>query len=239
MEETNITITITNRRYSLKILKEDETLVKKAVSNLQKKVKYYADSFEYKDHQDLFAMISLDCLTQELHRTVTKSNSIIEVCYDSVFISYSFLDRFFANSLNEILKELGVRTFLFEKDAPGGKELDKIMIDGIHENDRLLFISSENSIKSAACQYELSEARHKENKLWENIFFPIHIDNFLFSVIKSQIRPREKAEEYWKNINSLKKINSLDFSSFNTPNPDKDKFFKNAQKLADQLRKEF
>ncbi|MEO6524984.1 MAG: molecular chaperone Tir, partial [Mucilaginibacter sp.] len=37
----------------------------------------------------------------------------------------------------------------------------------------------------------------------------------LFTVAKNQIRPIEKADEYWENIEELKRINSTDFSEFN------------------------
>lgn len=140
-----------------------------------------------------------------------------KIDFRSVFISYSFKDKNFANLLNSELNKHGVKTFLWEKDAPGGHTLQEIMSGNIKKHDKILFIASANSIKSKACQYELSEGRKKQESSWETVFFPIHIDDFLFTVKKSQIRPILMAGEYWENIEELKRINSKDFVKFNKP----------------------
>ena len=44
--------------------------------------------------------------------------------------------------------------------------------------------------------------------------FPIHIDNFLFEITKDVIRPKDVQDEYWKNIEELRSLNSIDFSQF-------------------------
>lgn len=137
-----------------------------------------------------------------------------DVKLQSVFISYSFKNKDFAKRINASLMSKGVITFLWEKDAPGGKGLKKIMKENVDRFDRVLFIASEHSLRSAACQFELSEGRKKQEKLWKDIYFPIHIDNYLFEVQKEDIRPLEKQDEYWKNIQELKQLNSIDFSAF-------------------------
>ena len=114
--------------------------------------------------------------------------------------------------MNDSLKKKGISTFLWEKDAPGGKGLKKIMKENVKKHDRLLFIASENSIKSKACHFELSEGRLKQETMWKDILFPIHIDNYLFEVEKDDIRPFESQDEFWLNIQELKEINSIDFS---------------------------
>lgn len=136
------------------------------------------------------------------------------ILYYKVFISYSFADKAFVRKMNDALRLKGVSTFLWENDAPGGKSLKKIMSENIEKNDKILFIASENSIKSQACRYELTEGRKKQDKLWKTIFFPIHIDNYLFTVKKEDVRPRDMREEYWQNILDLREINSSDFSEF-------------------------
>lgn len=55
----NIKVIIAGRPYYLTIEREEEELVRKAVEELNKTIKEYADSFNYKDRQDLFAMIAL------------------------------------------------------------------------------------------------------------------------------------------------------------------------------------
>ena len=137
-----------------------------------------------------------------------------KVEFQSIFISYSFKDKIIANRINEELRKRGISTFLWEKDAPYGKTLKEIMSKNIKEKDRILFIASKNSLKSQACHYELTQGRKKQEKIWENILFPIHIDNFLFEVTKEMIRPKEMQDEYWSNIKELKNINSINFSQF-------------------------
>jgi uncharacterized protein YjbI with pentapeptide repeats len=140
--------------------------------------------------------------------------AVIDNPFSSVFISYSFKDAGFAKLLNDELRKRNVSTFLWQSDAPGGRRLPEIMRSNIDAKDRLLFIASEHSIKSAACQFELTQGRLKSDKLWQTILFPIHVDNFLFDIQFDQIRPKSKAQEYWDNIVELRDINSLDFSKF-------------------------
>lgn len=137
-----------------------------------------------------------------------------KVEYQTIFISYSFHDREFATRLNDALRRKGISTFMWEKDAPGGRGLKKIMKENVKKHDRLLFIASKNSIKSKACHFELSEGRKKQEELWQEILFPIHIDNFLFEVEKEDIRPMQLQDEFWQNILELKEINSLNFCDF-------------------------
>jgi uncharacterized protein YjbI with pentapeptide repeats len=157
--------------------------------------------------------------------------------FQSVFISYSFKDRIFAKRLNDALKNKGVFTFLWELDAPGGKGVKRIMRENIQKHDRILFIASENSIRSKACQFELSEGRKKQEELWTDIFFPIHIDNYLFTVEKEEIKPKSLQSEYWENISALKDINSLDFCAFNRLEYNQDQFDDLVFKLVKALKK--
>jgi hypothetical protein len=110
------------------------------------------------------------------------------------------------------------------------------MTSGITAHDKLLFIASENSIKSKACQYELTTARKKQEASWENVFFPITIDDYLFKVKKAQIRPIELANEYWENIEEIKRVNALDFSSFNNKAYDEKDFEEQFEKIVDGLK---
>lgn len=134
-----------------------------------------------------------------------------DVVLQSVFISYSFKDKIFAVKLNQSLRAKGVLTFLWEKDAPRGRPLKRIMMENVKKFDRLLFIASSNSIKIQACQFELSEGRKKQDINWTIILFPIHIDTFMFDLEKDDIKPRERMDEYWEKILELREIHSLDF----------------------------
>ncbi len=110
------------------------------------------------------------------------------------------------------------------------------MTSGIGAHDKLLFIASEHSIRSKACQFELTTARKKQEVSWENVFFPITIDDYLFKVKKNQIRPVELANEYWENIEEIKRVNALDFSPFNNKKFEEDDFNNMFQKIVDGLK---
>jgi len=58
---------------------------------------------------------------------------------------------------------------------------------------------------------------------------------FLFEVEKNKIRPLDKADEYWKNIQELRSINSADFRSFNKDRIDSKKFKEAVRKIVSQL----
>lgn len=162
-----------------------------------------------------------------------------KVYFHSTFISYSFKDRKIAQRINVDLHKRGITTFLWEKDAPSGKYLKQIMELNIHAKDRVLFIASENSIKSTACHFELSEACKKQDKEWKVVLFPIHIDNYLFEVKKHEIRPLSKQEEYWLNLEELKMINSIDFSQcFDSIQEPTSSYYKALDKLVEGLKKE-
>jgi uncharacterized protein YjbI with pentapeptide repeats len=82
-----------------------------------------------------------------IHNTDVKDYLIgltSKIEFQSIFISYSFADKAFAKSINDELMRKGILTFLWEKDAPGGKPLKKIMEKGVKEKDRVLFIASKN-----------------------------------------------------------------------------------------------
>lgn len=158
--------------------------------------------------------------------------------FQSIFISYSFEDKEFASRLNESLRSYGVLTFFWSLDAPGGKRLKDIMKENIKKKDRLLFIASEHSIKSPACQFELTQGRKKQEDSWSNVFFPIHIDDYLFRVERETIKPKLIQDEYWENIQEIIEFNSIDFSEFIKLGYDNDKFEVKVQELIKSLKKE-
>ena len=55
----NIKITIAGRPYRLSVKSEEEEVVRKAADFVNQTILEYSKAFEYKDHQDLFAMIAL------------------------------------------------------------------------------------------------------------------------------------------------------------------------------------
>lgn len=211
---------------------------------LTKKLKY--DSYATMDFQTILQSEELNYeilstyfnIKNKVNLKAIISGITTQKNFLTVFISYSFKDSEFAQKINDSLNNKGIRTFMWEKDAPGGKSLEDIMTSGIGAHDKLLFIASEFSIRSKACQFELTTARKKQEISWNNVFFPITIDDYLFKVKKSQIRPVELANEYWENISEIKLVNALDFSPFNKKEYNQADFDKMFQKIIDGLKVE-
>lgn len=57
--DLNIKVDIGGRPYSLTINREEEELVRKAAEDVNKTITKYSKAFEYKDMQDLYAMVTL------------------------------------------------------------------------------------------------------------------------------------------------------------------------------------
>ena len=57
--DLNIKVDIGGRPYSLTISREEEELVRKAAEDVNRTITKYSKAFEYKDMQDLYAMVTL------------------------------------------------------------------------------------------------------------------------------------------------------------------------------------
>ncbi len=69
----NIKVIIAGRPYHLTVEREEEELVRKAVEMVNKTIKEYAESFNYKDQQDLFAMTALQHVANSMRLENEKS----------------------------------------------------------------------------------------------------------------------------------------------------------------------
>ena len=69
----NIKVFIAGRPYSLGVERTGEEVVRKAAENLNETIKQYSESFEYKDQQDLFAMVALQAVANSLKLEEEKS----------------------------------------------------------------------------------------------------------------------------------------------------------------------
>ena len=59
MEDVTITVNIADRPYRLKIKGEEEEVIRKAVAEIEMKLKSYSEQFSFKDKQDMLAMALL------------------------------------------------------------------------------------------------------------------------------------------------------------------------------------
>ena len=89
----NIKVTIAGRPYSLNVKLEEEEAVRKAADYVNETILEYSKAFEYKDHQDLFAMIALQTSANSIRLEEEKSfrNKDLEVKLseiDDVLSSY-------------------------------------------------------------------------------------------------------------------------------------------------------
>lgn len=92
MPVLTVTVHIADRPYRLKIKSEEEEAVRKAVKVINEKVKAYADTYAYKDKQDLLAMVVLQFATYAVNyeegskvndeRVVEKLNELDKILTD-------------------------------------------------------------------------------------------------------------------------------------------------------------
>lgn len=71
--DLNIKVDIGGRPYSLTIGRSEEELVRKAANDVNLTINKYSKEFEYKDMQDLYAMVSLQYASGLMHIENEKS----------------------------------------------------------------------------------------------------------------------------------------------------------------------
>lgn len=69
----DIKLTIAGRPYRMAVNREEEEIVRKASEVVNKTIIEYSKSFEYKDNQDLFAMIALQSVANSIRLEDEKS----------------------------------------------------------------------------------------------------------------------------------------------------------------------
>lgn len=69
----NITVTIAERPYRMSVKREEEEVVRAAVDRINQTISEYSKAFEYKDQQDLFAMVTLQYAADAIHLENEKS----------------------------------------------------------------------------------------------------------------------------------------------------------------------
>lgn len=66
MDELSITVVIADRPYKLTISKNEEEGIRKAAAAIDAQIEKYASYFQYKDKQDLLAMVALQFSTSSI-----------------------------------------------------------------------------------------------------------------------------------------------------------------------------
>jgi cell division protein ZapA len=60
MDKLSIKLNIANRFYPMKIERSSEEIIRNAVKNIESRLKFYEDSYEIKDKQDILAMCLIE-----------------------------------------------------------------------------------------------------------------------------------------------------------------------------------
>jgi cell division protein ZapA len=72
-EKINIRVMIAERPYKMAVAREQEEYVRKATKIVNNTIESYSKTFNYKDHQDLFAMVALQNTTRTVRLEAEKS----------------------------------------------------------------------------------------------------------------------------------------------------------------------
>jgi uncharacterized protein YjbI with pentapeptide repeats len=97
--------------------------------------------------------------------------------YYSCFISYSSLDKDFADRLFTDLQNKGVRCWFAHEDMKIGDKIRPRIDESIRMYDKLLIILSEQSVTSDWVEKEVETAMEKERKEKRTALFPIRLDD--------------------------------------------------------------
>jgi len=98
MSEFSISITVAGRPYKLVVEKEQEELFRNSAKLIDKRIKEYSSSYEFKDKQDLLAMVALEYTVSSLQNEQVK-----QVTRESELLLNDKLTGI-DNALNELLK---------------------------------------------------------------------------------------------------------------------------------------
>ncbi len=71
-EKINIRVVIAERPYKMAVAREQEEFVRKATKIVNNTIESYSKAFNYKDHQDLFAMVALQNTTRTVRLEAEK-----------------------------------------------------------------------------------------------------------------------------------------------------------------------
>jgi cell division protein ZapA (FtsZ GTPase activity inhibitor) len=79
MDELTITVNIADRPYRLKIKREEEEIIRKAVKDIEIRTKEYSEHFAFNDKQDLMAMVLLHYAStaQKLESDLTSGENMV------------------------------------------------------------------------------------------------------------------------------------------------------------------
>lgn len=120
----------------------------------------------------------------------------------SCFISYSDLDRSFAERLHADLRGKSVRCWYAPEDMRIGSKIRQTINEAIRLRDKLLVVLSEHSLASAWVEDEVEAAFEEEIRRQKTVLFPVRLDDTVMESNKawaSKLRQRHIGDfRQWK-----------------------------------------
>jgi TIR domain/Pentapeptide repeats (8 copies) len=110
-----------------------------------------------------------------------------DIQFFSCFISYSSLDKPFADRLYDALQSKGIRCWLDKKQLLPGHDISRELERGIGLWDKFILCASKNSLTSAWVEEEIETTLEKERTLrserGKKVFklIPLNLDGYMFS----------------------------------------------------------
>jgi hypothetical protein len=103
------------------------------------------------------------------------------VMMQTTFISYGGPDEAFAHQLHKALHANGVATFFFAEHAIPGKNLHRLMREGVNKHDRVILICSKASLDRPGVLNEIQETLAREARDGgAEYLIPIRLDDYVF-----------------------------------------------------------
>jgi len=96
MDEITINVVISDRNYTITISRDEEERVRKAVKDINEKVKNFSQLYAYKDKQDLLAMTALQLSTENINnanKLKNQNKSIENKISDISVLIDNYLDK--------------------------------------------------------------------------------------------------------------------------------------------------
>jgi len=139
-----------------------------------------------------------------------KSLVVTPLDFNSCFISYSSLDREFAEQLYAALQDSRIRCWYAPENLKIGDEFREKIDNAIRLHDKLLIVLSESSIQSPWVKSEVEAAFETEHKQKRTVLFPIRLDDAVMETDKAWAADIRRTRHIgdlsnWKNLGAFQK----------------------------------
>jgi hypothetical protein len=125
----------------------------------------------------------------------TKGRSLINGC----FVSHSWKDRRFVDTLRDRLIAAGISVWLDRRDAVAGPIQDQLW-RAIQFHHVVILVLSEHSVKSDWVEHELAMARKKEKAEGRAVLCPICLDDAWRKKVEAEDGPDDEFQGLWRTV---------------------------------------